>query len=63
MITCVQWGIRVCSGTTGLPKDELLTIDIAEIEAGVGLNRWDKRNDFFIEKIFELGLIKRILWI
>jgi hypothetical protein len=59
----VQWGIRVCSDITVLPKDESLTIDIAEIEAGVGLNRWDKRNDFVIEKFFELGLIKRILWI
>jgi hypothetical protein len=33
------------------------------IEAGVGLNRWDKRNDFVIEKPFEFGLIKRVLWI
>ena len=55
-------GIRVCYDTTGLPKDEFTIIDIAENKGRCEyLNRRDERNDFFVEKLFELGLVERNL--
>jgi len=58
-ITCVQWVSGSSKGTTSLPKDGFI-VTIGNKAGSERLNRRDEGNDFFIEKLFELGFIKRV---